>query len=164
EDLAAADVQKGNQEELTDTPQREHLVRKEVALPECGRVHLEELVPGLFAALGSGIEAMLTHDVDDKLMGDLLRRQLAEFASDPRLAPSRILAGLLDYQLADGDAPAPPCPTLLLPGLVLTKPAQKGGRPHDGDEVLDSAPQRFAQANQPVPLLGRDHDPLRQTR
>jgi hypothetical protein len=162
-DLAAADVQEGDDEELPDASQRQHLVREEVTLPEGGRVHLEELVPGLLAALRTGIEAVLTHDVGDKLIGDFLRRQLADFAPDTRVAPARIRTGQLEDQLADIDASASAGLTRHLARLILAEPAQKGRRRHDGDEVLDRAPQRFTQANQPAPLLGRDHDTFRQT-
>src|SRR5262249_54979447 len=106
--FAAGDVQENDDEKLPNAPKRQHLVRKEIALPECGRVHLEELVPSLLAALGSGIEAVLAHDVGDKLAGCFLRRQLAEFAQDTRIAPGKILAGQLDDQLADVNASAPP--------------------------------------------------------
>src|SRR5262249_2325991 len=120
------------------------------------------LVPGLLAALGSRIEAFLAHDVGDKLTGGFLRRELTEFAQDTRIAPAKILPGQLDDQLADVDAPSPPCLARPLPCLCLAGPAEKSGRRYDGDEVLDSGPQRFAQANQPASLPGRDHDTLQQ--
>src|SRR5262249_51861101 len=125
-------------------------------------VNLEELVPGLLAALRSGIEAVLTHDVGYKLIGDFLRRQLAEFAPDPCVAPAGILSGQLDDQLADVESPAPPWPTRLLAGFFLPEPARKGGWRHDGDEVLDGAPQGFAQADEPPPFVGCENDPLRE--
>src|SRR5262249_40733442 len=98
EHFAAADVQEGHDQELPDAPQSQLRVGEEVALPQGGRVHLEKLVPSLLAALRSGIEAVLTHDVGYKLIGDFLRRQLAEFAPDPCVAPAGILSGQLDDQ------------------------------------------------------------------
>jgi hypothetical protein len=161
-DLAAADVQEGNDEEFADASQRQHLMREEVALPEGGRVHLEELVPGFLAAFRSGIEAMLAHDVGDKLMGDFLRRELAQFAQDPRVAPAGILTGQLDDQFADVNASAPSGLARFLAGFFLPEPALKSGWRHDGDEVLDGTPQRLSQADEPPPFLGREDDPLRQ--
>src|SRR5262249_49525933 len=100
-DFTAADVQEGDDEKLTHATQRQYLLGKEVALPECGRVHLQELVPGLLTALGTRIKALLAHDVSDKLTGGFLRRELTEFAQDTRVAPAEILAGQLDDQPAD---------------------------------------------------------------
>src|SRR5262245_15581330 len=124
EDFAAADVQEGDQEEFPDTAEREHLVRKKVALPEGGRVHLQKLVPRLLAAMRSRIEAVLAHDVSHELPGDFLPRELAEFAQDARVTPAGILAGQLDDQFADVDAPAPSSLAWLRAGLRLANPAE----------------------------------------
>src|SRR5262245_51537274 len=108
----------------------------------------------------AGIEAVLAHDVSHELARDFLPRELAKFAQDTRVAPARILASQLDDQLTDVDPPASPGLARLLVGLGFPQPAEKRGRRHDSDEVLDGRPQRFAQANEATPLPRRDHDPL----
>ena len=75
---------------------------------------------------------------------------------------SGILAGQLDDQLADVNASAPSGLARLLAGFFFAEPALKGGWRYDGDKVLDGVPERFAQADQPLPLPWRENDSLRQ--
>ena len=80
ENATRIDVYEHKQEEVAESLDRQHLLRIEVALPERGRVNLQELVPRAGPALRSRLKPVLLQDVLDRVPRRRLYAQLLELA------------------------------------------------------------------------------------
>lgn len=100
DDLAGADVDVKQQVEIDDARTGECAHRDEVRGPECGRVALDELVPGSRAAFGSGVDVGRTKDVDHGRAADGVDAEFLQFPVYAQGTPA-VLAGDLNDQLTD---------------------------------------------------------------
>jgi hypothetical protein len=83
-----ADIIECQHNKLTDAAHREHSLREEVALAECLGMHLQKLVPGLFIAPRTGIEAVLPQDVYDHLPRALAAGQFLDLVRKKSVTPT----------------------------------------------------------------------------
>jgi|GEM_PF-5593368 len=141
---------------------RRDALRDKVALPECGRVTLDELVPGAAGEpLWAGVDAVLLENVAQRRLADL-DAQLLEFAPKPSKTPV-VLAGQANDDFARLLRGAG-SPTLGHDRCLLAggDPASEGPDADDGDQMLKGGAHRFAKFDQPLALCRRDSDPRRQ--
>ena len=141
---------------------RRDALRDEIALPHCGGVPFDELVPGAAGEpLWAGVDAVLLENVAERRLADL-DAQLLKLAPEPGEAPV-VFAGQPKDDLARLLRGAG-SPTLGHDRCLLAggDPASEGPDADDGDQMLKGGTHRLAERDQPLLFSCRDGDPLGQ--
>src|SRR5262245_58725971 len=87
---SCANVNERQHKEFTYSRQSDDLVGKEVSLKQRFRMHGDELMPRRFASIGSRLEAVVAHDIDDELARAFASSQLAQFSMHSCTTPARL--------------------------------------------------------------------------
>jgi hypothetical protein len=153
------DVEEEQHINLDPSAQSPHLLGEKITGPQPGGVSFDEVVPGVFAPFGAGVEARLAQDIDHRRAADLADAEFLQLAEDARVAPI-VLTGQPQHQFADRLGRARSAGSRgtgalrVLPSLGV-KPTEEGSRRHDRDQFLERRSERPAEPDQPSAFLRR---------
>src|SRR5262249_18314518 len=84
----ATDMHEKEDKDIDEPASGPHLLREEVAGPECLGMSFDEVVPGSFAALRPRIESIFEQDVADGAARALADAELSQLTGDAQVAPA----------------------------------------------------------------------------
>jgi hypothetical protein len=155
-----SDVNEYEDKYLANAQSGDDAFREEVALPECGGVNLDELVPRTHAPFGTWVESVFTQDVSNGASANNTDTQFLQLAQNACEAPS-VFAGHFEDQTTDVNPGSRPAflPSIHRRSPALTNPATERVRMDDGDQLIQGFTQFGTKSNEPISFVRSQSDP-----